>query len=239
MANGKRPFEDLETAAFENYDNAANFYDADASFFDEDGFDQPDGYGGNKPAPRRKRIKSNFDLTFVNGAAIPLKVELFNSLSSFLKFQRTDFINAPYTYLPVTTSPNNLIAAGAGTVGFRTDGALYVRGAANDGTQLIVSCTQFPMQGLNEASAKGMKLTSIRMKTSSDSQIDNDIIHTKRTFMGSQSTNRISPRTFFRPEQFQALIVDIPLGIFINAERGIEYTVNAGETVKWNVSLER
>ena len=180
-------------------------------------------------------------MTFTNGSATTLKVELFNELNSFLKFQRTEFINGVYTYLPVSLSPNNLIAVGAGTVGYNNAGQLYVRGAANDGTQLTVSCSQFSMQGIQEASGKGFgfRVVGIRMTTTTDSQIDNEIVHTKSSFLGSKSQNRISPRTFFRPEQFQSKIVDIPLTMLINAEHGIDYSLNAGETVKWNVTIER
>lgn len=232
------PFENVETAAFENYDDAAQMYDADASNFNG----PVAGQGTNRQAqPAKKRLRSSFDLTIFNGAATPLLVELFNELNSFLKKQRLEFVNGAYLYLPVTSSPSNLIAVGAGTVGFKENGDLYVRGAANDATQLTVSCAQFPYNGLFEASGKGIgfKIVSIRMTVTSDGQIDNEIVHTKSTFLGARSQNRISPRTFFRPEQFQNKIIDIPVGMVINAEHGIDYLVNAGETVKWNVIIER
>lgn len=231
-----RPFENVESAAFENYDDAAKMFDQDAA----NNFSGNSG-GQRQVQPQRKPIRSNFDLTFLNGAANPLFVELFNELNSFLVRQRTDFINGAYTYLPVNASPNNLIAAGAGTVGVLSDGGLYVRGAANDATQLTVKCSQFPYIGLQAASGKGagFKIVSIRMTVLTDSQIDNEIIHTKASFLGSKSQNRISPRNFFRPEQFQGKIIDIPIGMLINAEHGIEYLVNAGELVKWNVVIER
>lgn len=228
-------FEDVNTAAFENYDEAANM-------FDQESANNYTGAPANRQVqPQRKKIRSNFDLTFVNGAAVPLNVELFNELNSFLNKQRTDFISGAYLYLPVTASPNNLIAVGAGTVGFKSDGSLYVRGAANDATQLTVSCSQFPYAGLFQASGKGLgfKIVSIRLTVTTDSQIDNEIVHTKSSFLGSKSQNRISPRNFFRPEQFQGKIIDIPIGMVINAEHGIEYLVNAGETVKWNIVIER
>lgn len=221
-------YEEIEQESFNTFDTAAETFDGE--------FDNATG----KPAPR-KVIQSNFDLTFTNGAAVPLYVEVFNHLASFLKKQRTEWINGAHLYLPVTTSPNNLIAAGAGTVGYRTDGSLYVRGATNDAAQLIVSCAQYSMQGLNEASAqgRGFKITRIRQTTTTDGQIDNEIVWTKKTFLGAKSENRISPRTFFRPEQFQSKIVDIPVQLYINGERGLEYLVNAGETVKWNITIQR
>lgn len=229
-----RPFENVESAAFEGYDEAAEMFDQEAA----------ENYSGKaRPAGanQRKRVRSNFDLTFQNGAAVPLAVELFNELNSFTWRQRTDFINGAYTYLPVGASPNNLIAAGAGTVGFQSDGALYVRGAANDATQFTVKCSQFPYAGLLAASGKGygFKIISIRMTVTNDSQIDNEIVHTKSSFLGSKSQNRISPRNFFRPEQFQGKIIDVPIGMLINSEHGIEYIVNAGELVKWNIVIER
>lgn len=230
------PFNGVEAAAFENYDDAAKMFDQDAA----SNFTGTSG-GHRQVQPQRKPIRSNFDLTFLNGAAVALNVELFNELNSFTLRQRTDFINGAYTYLPVGASPNNLIAAGAGTVGYQSDGGLYIRGAANDATQFTVKCSQFPYNGLLFASGKsaGFKIVSIRMTVTTDSQIDNEIVHTKASFLGSKSQNRISPRNFFRPEQFQGKIIDIPIGMLINAEHGIEYLVNAGELVKWNVVIER
>lgn len=226
-------FENLETAAFENFDSAAQMFDSEASNYS--------GKGNAQAQPAKKRIRSNFDLTFLNGAPVPLQVELFNELNSFIKRQRTDFITGAYTYKPLQASPSNLIAAGAGTVGFENDGGLYVRGAAADGTELTVKCSQFPYAGLLEASGKGMgfRIVSIRMTVVTDSQIDNEIVHTRSSFLGSKSQNRISPRNFFKPEQFQGKIIDIPIGMVINAEHGIEYKLNAGELVKWNVVIER
>lgn len=231
---GYKPFQNVESQAFENFDEAAEMYDGD-------GFDA-DNFKGNRQAqPARQRIRSNFDLTLVNGAAVALQVELFNELNSFLKKQRLDFVEGAHTYLPVSASPNNLILAGAGTVGYSSDGGVYVRGATNDAAQLKVTCSQFPYAGLVEASGKGrgFMIVSIRMTTTTDGQIDNEIVHTKSSFLGSKSQNRISPRNFFKPEQFQSKIVDIPIAMLINAEHGIEYLVNAGEVVKWNVVIER
>jgi len=228
-------FENLEQEAFNSYDEAAAMYDAAA-----DNATGPAAAGAKRMiAP--KPVRSNFDLTFVNNAAVALNIEIFNQLDSFLKKQRLEWVNGAYTYLPLSLSPNNLIANGQGTVGYQTDGSLYVRGADSGATQLTVSCQQYSMKGLNEASAqgRGFRIVRIRQTSTTDSQIDNEIIWTKKTFLGSKSSNRISPRTFFRPEQFQTKIVDITVPLLINAERGIEYKVNAGETVKWNITIER
>lgn len=226
------PFENVDEAAFQNYDDAVQMFDADVA----------NNYSGSRQAqPAKKKLRSNFDLTFTNGAAVALNVELFNELNSFMKKQRLDWVSGAYLYLPGTSSPSNLIAVGAGTVGFTETGDLYVRGAANDATQLKVNCSQFPYSGLLGASGKGFgfRIVSIRMTVTTDSQIDNEIVHTKSSFLGSKSQNRISPRNFFRPEQFQGKIIDIPVGMIINAEHGIEYKLNAGEVVKWNIVIER
>lgn len=227
-------FENVESAAYENYDDAANMYDESANNFA--GKTQSNG----QAQPARKKIRSNFDLTMVSLAAAALNIELFNELNSFLKKQRLDFVSGAYTYLPVSASPNNLIALGAGTVGFESDGGLYIRGVDNT-TQVTVKCSQFPYAGLFEASGKGFgfRIVSIRLTVTTDGQIDNEIVHTKSSFLGSKSQNRISPRNFFRPDQFQTKIVDVPISMLINAEHGIEYKLNAGETVKWNVVIER
>lgn len=58
-------------------------------------------------------------------------------------------------------------------------------------------------------------------------QLDEDLNFIKKTFLGAVSENRISPRSYLRPTQYQAFIIDIPIERRIDGERGIWYTIHS------------
>ncbi len=222
-------FDGLEQASLQNYDDAAND-------FDDETFSSFKGKPGGTPRVKRS---ASFDLSFVNASGEALYVELFNNLNSFLKKKRLDIItSATVTMIPQLTR-EGLVAAGVGVVGIDSLGRLFLSGAAS-ATALTVDCPQLSYASLLQASEQmPFTIKAIRMTVTTDAQIDNEIVHFTKSFLGSSSQNTISPRTSFRPDQFQGKIIDIPLDFRIDGQKGITYKVNAGETVKWNVLIER
>jgi hypothetical protein len=75
----------------------------------------------------------------------------------------------------------------------------------------------------------------MRMKFTSTNQINNDIRWESKNFLGSTQSNTISVSSYFRPDQFQSLLVDVPVPVSIDAEKGLFYTMNADETVLINM----
>lgn len=247
----------LEGRSFDNFGGAASEFDP--AFSDVNGFD-PDyfeGKGANSNGMNEyKKREAYFDLTMVNSTASAKGFELFNFLRSFTKKRRTDLtgIATPFFYIPSNSIEGMSLMAGGGdgTVGFNQDGDLVILGgtavAAVTPANLVqgadgrvqVSCNQFPYQGLFESSANvPFRISRIRATYTTAAQIDREITLARRSFLGGISQNAVNPRTFFKPEQFQALIVDIPINWNIDAESGIEYVLEAGETVKWNVIIEQ
>lgn len=253
-------FEELEESAFDNYD--PDFYDPES----EDGYDNLDGNkrrkkGGQVMQPARRKSKAYFDLIFTNPTAGVLTFELFNFLRSFTRAIRQDLSPnaAVYGYYPLSSREgieallNNVVPVGnrtpanesntlsAGFVGFDKTGALILTpdGAYNVATIGKVVCNQTPYSGLLESSSQQpFRITRVRMTTTNDPQISNPIVLFRNSFLGSKSQNEINPRNFFSPNQFQNRIIDVPVDFVINGQSGILYTLNAGETVQWNVEVE-
>lgn len=220
-------FEELEAAA--GYDDQMS-YDPDAPSFT----------GPNPNIPARTRQKASFDLVMVNSHSSAITIELFNELRTF-----TENLN---TLLPTTgvnlvpqLSNNGLQLVGVGIVGYDSTGKLI---ATNNTTAytpvLTVDCPQYTYRALQKSSGRRpFRIVGIRMTVVNDAQIDNEITHFTSNFLGASQRNVLSPRTFFNPQQFQTKIVDIQCNFPIDDQKGFYYKINAGETVKWNVLIER
>jgi len=221
---------ELERAAYSNFDDTAELYDDDTAL----------NYAGQMKQPSG-RIKSNFDLTITNPSGEDLIIELFNDLRSFAKIYNPNYLNSATVLLKPQTTFEGL-AAGvtqAGVVGFLANGDLKLTGAAGV-TALTVSCAQYPYRALMESSGRRPFIVKgARMTFSNDSQIDQELVHFRSTFLGAKSENGITPRTFFNPTQNQNLIVDVQMNFAIDDQKGIRYKVLAGNTVKMNVLIER
>jgi hypothetical protein len=74
----------------------------------------------------------------------------------------------------------------------------------------------------------------LRYSYTSESQLDQEIVIFKRTIFGKYTENRISPRSYFDPNQQQSKVVDIPIEFGIDAETGIEVNLLASEVVTFN-----
>ena len=239
MRNNRETFlEKMQTANFESFGGN----DFDPENFDPENFEEemfggdPDNATG-KRAPMRKAVSSQplaqFTLTIVNALGVKVVVELFNYLRS-IAFVNNPNISAynPFTALDVASANANSL------VYFDRTGKLIIQDAA--GLKCTISCVQFPYRSLFEASSRfPLLLNNIKMNVLTDAQIDNDIIHVTNTFLGGTKRNPISPRTFFKETQFQSKIVNIPVGCLIDAEKGLETSVEIGETVTYNMYLRR
>lgn len=215
--------------------NFDNIEESSLGNFDDGTFDAFAGKPG-----QATMSAASFDLTFTNVSGEKIQVELFSQLNTFTKKLRPELVlgGSAITMIP-QTSFEGLALAGVGIVGFDKSGSLILTGAGA-ARELTVSCPQLSYNSLLEASGKKkFKITGIRMTVQNDAQIDNEIKIFTSNFLGGKSENSINPRTSFRPDQFQGKIVDIPANWDINGDTGLLYSVNAGETVKWAVTIQR
>lgn len=226
-------FQQAEQEAFENFQAASDFDpEIDSNMYDPEYFDK-------KSRAAQQIVKASFDLVFLNPTAQNITIEVFNALNSFLFKRRTDLAVATYSMIPQLTD-EGLAAAGLGIVGFNQNGDLVATSTNNALPDFTLSYAQFSYRALLESTRMvPFRITSIRMTVTTDAQIDNEIVHFSRTFLGGKSENTISPRVSFNPTQFQGKILDIPTNFVIDGEKGLQYKINAGETVKWNVGIEQ
>lgn len=200
------------------------------------------GQPGSSTAAARPGQKMQVNLTFVNAAAVPLTFEVFYFLNSFTRVLNPAYVpvgNANYKYIPQCGYEGiKAIAAGTdGTVGFDSQGTLVIRGrGATGGPDPIATlgCGEIAYASFFAASGiTPFSVTGIRMTTTTDSQIDNQITYCKKSYSGGQVENPISPRSFFQPNQFQDFIVDVAAAFDIGIDTGLRYVVNNGNTVKF------
>lgn len=197
-----------------------------------------------------KTPDAQFDISIVNGTANNQNIELFNAQNTIAEFTngtdnpgvqpvlaaRTfDVRNAGNTGTDTITGYaihlNNVTGAGS-RVGAYWDpaGNLVYTDAAGD--TCTISCKQIPYRSLVKYSERGsFKINKMRIKFSSSAQINNDIAWREKTFLGSTRSNSISVASYFRPDQFQSLLVDIPLGVRIDAEKGLFSQIITGENM--------
>ena len=224
-------FANISTEAAQNFDAMAmaNF-DAMAA----------ENFAGKNSLGQPATLRSSFDLSITNSSAEALIVELFNQNRSFSRQRNLAYITSgTILYKPLDTTLGQQ-AAGVGIIGFDGDGALVATGAVAWANALKVTCAQYPYRALLDASGCApFRIFGIRMTTTTDAQIDNEIVHFNATFLGARAQNSVSPRTYFRPDQYQNKIVDIECDFRIDRERGLYMTINAGETVKMSFMVER
>ena len=220
-------FEELEASA--NYDDMSS-YDPDAQNFS--------GRNHNIPVPMKQ--KASFDLTMINTTGEQLQIELFNELRSFVENLNTSIVtSATVLYRPQASITGQQLV-GVGVVGFTSAGLLSATGSTAYTPVLTVDCPQYTYRALLKSSGRRpFRIVGIRMTVTTDGQIDNEIVHFTSNFLGASNRNVLSPRTFFNPQQFQTKIVDIQCNFPIDDQKGFLYKLNANETVKWNVLIER
>jgi hypothetical protein len=251
MIDNFDPMQELNRAAFSNFDPQQSMsFDPEIS-----GFDGADNYS-RKPAaaivrtsPSRNMAaprtpEAQFDITIINSGTADLNVELFNAQNTIAEFNNTadyptvtagltgNFVTigaAPYVIYG-KPSPNS-----ASRVAYwATNGDLVLSSSAPDSTNgaVTVSCKQIPYRSLVKYSERGsFRISKMRMKFTTSAQINNDLQWRKKTFLGSTESNTISVASYFRPDQFQSLLVDVPVSVSIDAEKGLFYRINGNETV--------
>jgi hypothetical protein len=219
---------------------ARNTYDPDhfdptarGSFNNVDGGSSPAAYGGVSAKPGQKM---QVNAAMVNAALIPLNFELFNWMTSMIKILNPNYATGAYGYIPLLTYEGIAAVAGAdGTVGFDAAGNCEIRGNTGAGNgKGTISCSTVPYRAFFEASAIiPFQVAYIRQTSLTDAQIDNQIVWFQKTFAGATTQNKISPRSYFKPNQFQPLTVDVTIGFPVGIDAGLNVIVNNGENLRY------
>ncbi len=214
---------------------ASNYSDFDPDTFDPDTFD-PDNAAGMpaRQAPSKPRTLANFTVTIVNASNAAQKVELFNYLRSYSTVTNSALNSYKVMNAGLVTTTAKALAWNQDVLYFDTDGNLIQQNSSN--TEVLrITCKQIPYHSLFIASGLfSFNVESTKMSFGSDSTLDNDISIFQNTFLGKETSNKVTPRTYFKDNQFQSKQVTIPVRYTIDAERGLSFTINANETVTLN-----
>lgn len=212
----------------------------DPSTFDPNaakGYNNADGDAGTTQISAKPGQKMQVNITMQNfSAAKDLTVELFNWMTSATKVLNTTYVNGAYKYIPLLTFEGIAakIAGTGGTIGFDQAGNMEIHG--NDATPdalVVIGCGETPYVSFFEASAIiPFAVAFIRMTCTTDAQIDNQITWFQRTFSGAVTTNKVSPRAYFKPNQFQNLTIDITAQFPVGIDAGIYVLVNRTENLR-------
>lgn len=225
-----------------NFDNFGGGVQSD--LYDPEMYD-PENASGEQAAPGATAIrqarpgqKLQLNISISNPTAVQLLVELFSALDSVTTRKKAEFANGAYAYVPAL-SFEGLALAGVGCVGYNQAGNLEIKGGGADPVA-TVGCGEYPYNSLVESTkVLPFNVAYLRYTVDNDAQIDNNITHFTRTFGGGQKQNTISPRAYFKPNQFQAKTIDILAPFPIDGEKGLQIPVNAGENVRMAFFIQR
>lgn len=167
-------------------------------------------------------------------------IELFNVLRPIWEVANaslTDALPGIFSNITLTEgTPNTIILATRAY--FEQDGDLVIGKSSGNGS--LIQGTTVPYVTLCKGIAAGLpfNVAKLRYSYTSDSQLDQEIIIFKRTIFGKYTENRISPRSYFDPNQQQSKVVDIPISFAVDAETGIQTTLLASEVVTFNFFVD-
>lgn len=200
----------------------------DANMYDANMFAGPTGSGNNLSQVGIKVTNNN------SGGAN--KVQLFNYLRSIDEIANAALTTSVPGIFPNITltegTPNTIITATR--TYFNQNGDLVI--GEGSGDSVTVTGTTVPYRTLVKGSAVlPFKVQKIRYAYTSDSQLDEEIVIFTRTIFGAYKENRISPRSYFDPNQQQSKVVDIPISFAIDLQTGIEINLLASEVVTLNL----
>jgi hypothetical protein len=209
-----------------------NFSNFDNSAFDADAFNGPTGAGVSYSQVGIKATNTSSSTTE--------NAQFFNFLrliSEISDASLTSSVPGIYPNILLSSGTPDAIVTNSRTF-FNQAGSLLINESSTAG--VLIEGTTVPYLTLVKGSALlNFKVGKLRYSYTSDSQLDQEIIIFQRTIFGAYKENRISPRSYFDPNQQQSKVVDIPISFGINAEVGINIALLPSEVVTLNLFVEQ
>ena len=200
----------------------------DASNYDSSAFNGPTGSGQNLSTLSIKATN--------NEGGNSNDIQLFNVLRPIWElYDAALSTNVPGIFPNITLTegtPNTIITATRNY--FNQAGSLVM------GSDATIEGITVPYATVCKGILAGLnfRVAKLRYAYTSDSQLDQDIVVFRRTIFGKYEENRITPRTYFDPNQQQSKVVDIPITFDVDAEVGLKTTLLASEIVTFNFYVE-
>jgi hypothetical protein len=226
-------FKNKQAAAFDNFDPSLNNFDPSVGNNATGG-----GEAGSHTVQAKVGQKMQFNITLNNPTAQILTFEMFNYLNSYTRVLNTTYAVGTYLYVPLLSYEGLTLFKAAtdhgGTVGFDQAGNLEIRGdtslAQPSGT---IGCAEIAYSGLFEASGiTPFVVDFLRFTCQTDPQIDQNITWFQKSYSGGEVQNPVSPRAYFKPNQFQNFTIDITVSFSIGIDKGLRTKLLAGESVR-------
>lgn len=214
-----------------------DFNDFDAQAFDPNNFVNEFGpTGSNSKGQPIGGGVTMITLKAVNASTTLAQTAQFFGIGTGIAAMVSDSAITAFTPLagpPLAATAN---AANASRFYWTTSGTLVYQNAANE--LMTLSCNEINYRSLCLGTFFGkFKITRVRFTPTTDAQIDNVINFNERTMFGKTWNDSINPRQYFRPDQFQAKIIDIPYNWVINQERNFSQIVNIGEICTYALNI--
>lgn len=230
-------FKALQNSSFDNFDPSQGSNNFDPAMSGK--YNNATGGAGGAASTlvqAKAGQKMQFNITLNNPSAKNLWFEMFCFIDSFIDRLKTEYVNSTYLYVPLLSLEGltrHSLTHG-GVVGFDQNGTLQIQGdlaaAEVSGT---IGCGQIAYQGLQKASGiTPFTINLIRYTCTTDEQIDNDLIYFTKSYSGGVTANPVTPRSYFKPTQFQNFTIDLPLIVGIDIQSGLKMLVNTGENVR-------
>lgn len=236
----------VNQAAFDTFDpDNWDGGDTQSDMYDPD---NATGDGGDAGAATKTRVarpgrKLQLNVTITNATASKISTELFSALDSWTTRQKAELMIGNYDMIPANSLEGiaALVAnpTGGKVVGFNKAGNLECRGAVGD-PKLTIGCGEYPYISLFESTkVLPFYVAYMRYTVSTDNQIDENIFNFTRTFGGGVRSNPISPRAYFKPNQYQNKTIDILAGFVVDGESGLSIPTLAGESIRIAFFIQR
>jgi len=175
-----------------------------------------------------------------NSGAQNNTIQLFNVLRPIWEVADSNITDGVPGIFPNITltegAPNTIITSTR--IYFDQNGTLQMGRAAGSGAK--IEGTTVPYLTLCKGILAGLAFNvgKLRYAYTSDSQLDQDIIVSRRTIFGKYTENRFTPRSFFDPNQYQSKTVDIPINLPVDQETAIVTTLLPSEVVTFNLFID-
>ena len=227
----------------ENWDGESNHYD--------DFKGRPTAFSIKRPARMRDKSAGTQAFFTINilgnsgGNVAQHAVELFNYNYHCTKIQNPNIYGTllagnAWRHVDVRDAAGTGVAqlyvsgavlndAGTGVadmVYWQPDGSMLYNYNVGNNDNVLVSCNEVPYRLLWEATAKGaFTINRMRINYTTNNQILQNFSTFYKNWLGKEVRDSFAVSNFKAPDQFQQLIVDVPVKIKIDAERGLYYNL--------------
>jgi hypothetical protein len=179
--------------------------------------------------------ESVVNMQIVNNMSNTITVDLFHTIQAAVLVGQTG------AYLDQTFRPfaaNNSTDL-TGTVYFDTAGNLVYQNAGDQTATVSLAMQNFTYRDFfNVCGLSAKRIKKLRIAVSAESQIQQGkITVVEFTDFGKKESDPINLSTFFSPNQFQNTIIDVPLILDIDRNKGIQMSILTGVTMNVDIFL--